>query len=1174
MVHITKVDIFGFKSFGFKNTTVNFEPGLVSISGPNGSGKSNILDAIIFAMGENKPSVMRAPKLRALIHDIEGNRRGPKLTRVKVQFDNSDRKIPVPSDTVSISREMSEHGESVYHLDNKKMNRTQILDLLDMADAGLNQLNAVQQGTVTRISEFSNEEKRKTIEDLIGLSYFDEKKNQSLKQLTDADQKLEVAMAKMGEVKKQIDELEVERNLKLRYDLLGRELDRYRALDAASKLKIIKDDKSSKEENFNSNTSELKKLGEERSILKNEITKLREEKSEFLKDFNAYNEAKQTIDTKLSSATREFDESDSKIKTSDNRILQIEKRQTEISDELELMSKDEGVVDSKIESIKNSVRKTTQEKNSIKKKIEDTDSALKLVLDHQSEISAQKNKFDKKIQELKDQLHNVTSEKSNTITNSNNIQNKIDNNTKKHKIRIEELTNLQKHSEQLSKVVFNRQSSSSQIKLQISNLSNQRIKIERDISELESILEKSSLAANRYNEKIKLVKGVLHEDYTISQLKNYSEKLGIDGLVYEILSWSKQYERAVLAVSSDWVKAIVVPDLETLTSLAHVVRSKNLPKLKIIPLNTIPELHFKLPKTPGAIGILSDYVQCDEKYRPIARFLFGNVILTETGKDAYKLSNAGYKAVSMDGEFFESKVSAMTIDIDSKISKLTKIISQSSTVEGLLETITLLRKHIQKKKQRLKKIENKHRHYMEQQKTSDTEVGTTSHSNNNLKSRINNTVKLNEDFSTRILQLKKQKEQLAPRIIQLTSSIESLKQRITLVRQNYSDIAQNSVAEKLRLLNKEKAEYQTSQTRIVNKLTEEEASISVIVNEKKQKKRQFENERSSLSTEKDELKVSIIGLQEKKKTSEDNLIVLRDEEQKLISTSGTSASKLTDFDDTINQKKDTEDNTTTRINKLERESDTLERDLLEIKGKELSLNKILRSFEFDGQIETFDVDPLIQSLDKEHSSLASSLNAIAPQRYVEISTGYRSMSGRKNDLEEERNTIVSFIESIEKDKRQTFLDAFDTVDKEIRGLFNKMNGGNAWLELENEDDIFNSGISYIIQFQNKPKRESTSISGGEKTLAAVVFVLALQKLKPSPFYLFDEIDAHLDAPNAERLANIVEERSNGSQFIMVSLKDSVVQKAKLIYGVYPERGVSKVVTYKDKRIPSISKIAN
>src|SRR3990172_195491 len=157
------------------------------------------------------------------------------------------------------------------------------------------------------------------------------------------------------------------------------------------------------------------------------------------------------------------------------------------------------------------------------------------------------------------------------------------------------------------------------------------------------------------------------------------------------------------------------------------------------------------------------------------------------------------------------------------------------------------------------------------------------------------------------------------------------------------------------------------------------------------------------------------------------------------------------------------------------------------------------------------------------------------------------------EKDKERNSIVKFIESIEKDKRQTFLDAFDIVDKEIRVIFSKMTGGNAWLELENEDDIF-----------------SSSISGGEKTLAAVVFVLALQKLKPSPFYLFDEIDAHLDAPNSEKLAKIIEERSKGSQFLMVSLKDSVVEKAKLIYGVYPKNGVSHIVTYKDKRLPSMT----
>jgi len=358
--------------------------------------------------------------------------------------------------------------------------------------------------------------------------------------------------------------------------------------------------------------------------------------------------------------------------------------------------------------------------------------------------------------------------------------------------------------------------------------------------------------------------------------------------------------------------------------------------------------------------------------------------------------------------------------------------------------------------------------------------------------------------------------------------------------------------------------------RIVKELSEAEASISVVEDRKKLRRKALLNEQTSLAKEKSELDSTITKFKTEKDASEKELVKLRDKEQELITTSGTSVSQLTEFDVKLDERRKKEKKITDEINRLAIELDGLKRDLVGIKTDESSLKKILNAFGFDESIETFDVEPSIEILEKEENSLATSLNAIAPQRYVEISTGYRESSNRKNELEAERNAVVAFIESIEKDKRQTFLDAFDTVDKEIREIFTKMNGGNAWLELENEDDIFNAGVSYFIQFQNKPKRESTTISGGEKTLAAVVFVLALQRLKPSPFYLFDEIDAHLDAPNAESLAKIVEERSKGSQFIMVSLKDSVVEKAKLIYGVYPKNGISHVVTYKDKRLPAMS----
>ena len=1168
MVHIKKVDIFGFKSFGFKNTSVNFEPGLVSISGPNGSGKSNILDAIIFAMGENKARIMRAPNLRQLIHDIDGNRHGPKVTRVRVQFENSDRKIPIDSDIVTITREMNDKGESDYHLDGKKINRNRLLDMFEMANADLSALNAVQQGTVTRISEMTNEEKRKTIEDLIGLTSFDEKKAESVKQLTEADQRLEVAMATMNQVKKQIDELEIERNLKLRYEFIGRELDRFRAIDAAGKLRTIKAEKTLKEEKYNNDSSESEGLKKSLSILKDEISKIDAEKTAFSTKLDAFQKSKSIIDEGLSTKQRKFNDADAQIKTSKKRLTLIEKRLPDITNELEQMSQNQGTVDSELDEVKRTIEKIKGEKNIIDRKIENNDSKIKSVLDHQSELAGKKNVIDEKIQVLQGELHNAVITRSQAVSQKNTVQNKINDNVRKHETIDNELTNLKQSSGELSKATSGNHSR--EIELKISKLSERREKIEKDIVELELILDKSSSASHRYNEKIKLIKDVMHEDYTISQLKDDAKKLGIVGFVYQVLSWNKQYERAVLAACADWIKAVIVPDFETLVSLAQVARNKRLPKLKIIPLNAIPEFRMKMPKTPGLLGVLSDYIRCDRKYLPIARFLFGNIVLAQTGKDAHKLSKAGYKAVSVNGEFFESKTNAVTIDINSKISKLTKIISKSSTVEGLLQTITLLRSYVKKKKSNLKKIEEEQRYLMKQLQVSETERGNASHSHSTLESQIKSRTNLLDKLSQRISELRIQEGRFSPKIIQISSSIESLEQRIRLVKENYSDIEQTSVANELSFLNEKKSSLNSVSTQSLKKLSETEASVTVVEDRKKLRKKALLDEQISIAGEKTELESNITKYQAEKDASEKNLIELRGKEQELINTSGTSVSQLTEFDGKLDERRKKESEITNTINKITIESEGLRRDLTEIKNKESALKNILNAFGFNESIETFDVEPSIEVLEKEEISLAGSLNAIAPQRYVEVSTGYRSMSSRKNELEEERNSIWAFIEGIEKDKRQTFLNAFDTVDKEIREIFTEMNGGNAWLELENEDDIFNAGISYFIQFQNKPKRESTSISGGEKTLAAVVFVLALQRLKPSPFYLFDEIDAHLDAPNAESLAKIVEERSKGSQFIMVSLKDSVVEKAKLIYGVYPKNGVSHVVTYKDKRLPAIS----
>jgi chromosome segregation protein len=527
--------------------------------------------------------------------------------------------------------------------------------------------------------------------------------------------------------------------------------------------------------------------------------------------------------------------------------------------------------------------------------------------------------------------------------------------------------------------------------------------------------------------------------------------------------------------------------------------------------------------------------------------------------------------VTLDGEYFEAKGGTVVIDINSKISKLTKLISMSTDIDGLIQSISLIKKYMLKKKHSLKKLDDSIQSYSERLSISENALTSATENHSNLKSRILSAKNMNEQLTKRISNLTSRNNIVESEVSTNESHVESLLDRIAIVEQNYASGEQTRIASELSKINIKKSNIEKLYTTIMNEYRDKSSQLTTMQTQDNREKSQtsrLNDEETSLHSESEQIKIKIQELEKQKDPKREILEKLREKEQDLISTSGSSIGEVQEIDDKLKILSEKDRDTTGQINNLGRKSDSLTRDLHDLVENEVKLQQILSAFGFEKDMETFDVETIVQGLNSELSSL-SALNAKAPETYLEVSYGYRSMSTRRNSLEEERNSIVKFIEDIERDKRQTFLDAFDKVDKEIRLIFNKMTGGNAWLELQNEDDIFNSGISYLIQFPNKPKRESTSISGGEKTLAAIVFVLALQKLKPSPFYLFDEVDAHLDAPNAERLSTILEERSKESQFIMVSLKDSVIQKAKLIYGVFPKNGVSHVVTYKDKRMPSV-----
>jgi chromosome segregation protein len=195
-----------------------------------------------------------------------------------------------------------------------------------------------------------------------------------------------------------------------------------------------------------------------------------------------------------------------------------------------------------------------------------------------------------------------------------------------------------------------------------------------------------------------------------------------------------------------------------------------------------------------------------------------------------------------------------------------------------------------------------------------------------------------------------------------------------------------------------------------------------------------------------------------------------------------------------------------------------------------------------------------------------SVNRGADRQYTEMYVSYKNLSVRHNELEAERNSIIRFIESVESEKRKVFMAAFDRVGAEFSTIFLKLTGGQALLELESPDEVFSGGIILRADFGNG-LRESSQHSGGQRAVTGASLILAMQAVQQHPFYLFDEIDAALDAVNSTSLARFLKEKSSEAQIIAITLRDVFVAESDVTYGVYSTGGISRVVHYKPAEVP-------
>jgi chromosome segregation protein len=1161
---------------------MNFEKGFTVITGPNGSGKSNIADAILFALGENSPKQLRAAngRLVGLIYDPrkeEGSAVAPserlKECRVTLQFDNSDRAIPIDSDLVTITRELRDSGENVYFLNGRKTTRSALSEIIDLAGLAPGGLNVVPQGAATKVADFAPDEKRRMIEDVVGIAKFDEKKAEAQRQLSQADQRLEVALARIGEMKSTLDSLDLQRNDLTRFNLLETQINWLRAVQTSRRIMELRERTSSLRVTEREQQSRLEELGARRRDFENRISQVESDRTRFIVDVvQGGGSGHVDLQFQLAQVDNELTTMEADLQDTLANIASLETEQIPSLKQI-VGTKEKEVSASRatVSQLSTELARLDARRTEFLETFQDFQEAEEALRDTMDRKTKQLGRVQVKLADLAEKLN--TSELGINAVNANlsSEKKRLD----ELKLRVDSysavLGGLEANTKKLLELYEGSTNELNSIETSLSGVERGRFKLLDSIEYASSILEKASSEVSKEEAYREVSESVAGERTGQARLQEFCESGGVNnyvGRVHQLISYSQAYSRAVTAVLGRWMSSFVVKDLRSMTALIKAAKSLKSSAYSVIPLEEVEEsATVSARRSAGIIGPLSDVVNCEQKYRGMVNFLAGDTVLVETQAMGYIVASEGVCAVTVEGELFEPGGLAFSFGYQDVIMNILEGLENIEGLSDIEEAVFSLKKAIARRKTELESFGVNSRSLMKERVKKIASVAS-------LKAEVDTITRMSNRYKTIFRSLSSESEKQGRQVDRLNRKLaanmerrDSLQRAINSLRELMQNTQSLHLDDMLHEVESTRKDVASQVDEVRNRIAEvnlnftrERANLENVLT------RTLEENQLDLESALEDFKsAKEFARDAPKRIRElsDSKKALQSQIDKLRESSRRSQPVLDEFESKIKRLKEERD-------AISRSHSSAERDLYSLRSTvdstEEKVEEALSSLQmlgFTEALEVFDMsDFVLSELEKEYESVVSAVNRSADRQYRDMYQNYKSLSVRHNELEKERNSIISFIESVEAEKKTVFITAFKRIGEEFRGIFRRLASGEAWLELENPEDIFSGGVYLWARFGTKPAWESLSLSGGEKSVSGVALLLAMQSVQSHPFYLFDEIDMNLDAVNSDNLAQFLKERSRTAQIVGITLRDVIVAQSDMAYGVYAAGGVTRLVHFK------------
>jgi chromosome segregation protein len=1182
MPYIKKIEIKGFKSFG-QTAKIVLDKGFTAITGPNGSGKTNVVDAVLFALGELSTKRLRAENAAKLIfHGSEkaGLERA-KMAKVVIQFDNSDGRIPVDTTTVTISREVYRNGQSVYRLNGRRISRVHIMEILSMAGISSTSQNIILQGTITRLTDISPMERRKIIEDLVGIAQYDAEKAEAEEKLRAADISIRTAMGRIDEVQRRVEDLERERNELLRYNFLKNEIKKFEAIKLSHDIAQI-------QEKIKQDSTQAEKI------------KSRLEKIRALRD--QYRQRRREIEGEWRKLSSEI------VEEGGSQVFRVQMKIGELKSKLTELATKISSGKTSLEGLKKVRENSLQQYQSIRAEIRENRLKIRRLRSEyeriMNQINSKQAEHDALAQEAA-QLWESIGENSKRIRE---IELQLDRNYKRlaflrseHaksqtaiKIRERRLKDLNERKERFASTLGELGKSLAELikvqkeqKTQLKNFERmlerriaQKEAIEREIAEAGKIAESAREAVVEFATQRELAETVAAEEKALKSIEELGELgviQGVYGRLRNLIKIDKAYQQAIEVAAGGWLDALVVKDFDAAFTCTETLRRMKLGRIKIIPLEAVSTAKpVKVPEGRNISGAAFSFIKCAKQYEPAVYFVFGDTLVVPEDKTAFELSSQGYRVVTVNGDLYEPGGALESGYYRAPID-FSAIIPSEAAIKSLDEAVRALQQHLSRRGSDIATLEEEIdrtrveiARLSEAITTLDREIARVKRSIKRTKSnvrRIEANIKRIEGEieaeKAKIWTYRAERSTLQKEIRKLQTELASLRRKVDPANIQEMEVKREKLAEEINTLRQKlgtvQTEISTLQSQFDNVLRVGYKNAKIQLAKVEQQLRKVESEVEEALQEREKLKQELAELEKS-----------RIELSKTVLSAKEEAQKFSNQIDEIDKE----------LRKIEAEYEETDRLL-----NQYQLNiqtSMIQLEQWQNQLRQFGYEkPLVVTAKEVEEATASlrmlqfeldrisGVNQLALSHYAEQISRYKELSLRMNELEREKQAILKFMEEIESKKHKVFMEAFEKINQNLQKYFSKLTGGGAaTLILENPEEPFSGGIDMIVQFPNKPSIVVSGASGGERSVAAVAFLFAIKDFTPASFYILDEIDAHLDAFHVSRLADVLLEESEKAQFIVITLKPEMVNKAQRVYGVYERNGVSNIISAKFLEVAS------